>query len=418
MTSTIWAPPHITGDIALPASKSISNRALILNALATLLESNQAGVPLTEGGHHNLSNLAECDDTDVLIQALNNLNKTIDIGAAGTSMRFLTAFLCELEGNHLITGSERMKNRPIKLLVEALRTVGAEIEYVEKEGYPPLKITGKKLEGGSIQIHGGISSQYLSALMMAGPLMRNGLNIQIEGELISRPYFEMTISMMQLWGATIEYKNAVVEIQPGGYTPQHFTVESDWSAASYWYEMLSLAESGSLFLKGLNQKSLQGDKRISEWFELLGVHTEFKNGGAQLSKIETKQSHFEADLIDQPDLAQTLVVTCLIKGITFHISGLQSLKIKETDRLTALVNECAKLGFVLHQKEDRILEWTGDTKSMLASPIETYDDHRMAMAFAPVSVAYGTIKIDHPEVVTKSYPKYWDHLTACNFLIE
>lgn len=418
MTSTIWAPPHITGDVALPSSKSISNRALILNALALLHETNQAGIPFKGGSHQTLKNLAVCDDTDVLIQALDNLSKTIDIGAAGTSMRFLTAFLCALGGNHLITGSERMKNRPIKLLVEALRTVGAEIEYVEKEGYPPLKITGKRLEGGRIQIHGGISSQYLSALMMVAPLMKNGLTIQIEGELISKPYFEMTISMMRLWGGTIEYKNAVVEIQPGGYTPQHFTVESDWSAASYWYEMLSFAESGSLFLKGLSPNSLQGDKRIWEWFEQLGVHTEFTNSGAQLSKIETQLSHFEADLVNQPDLAQTLVVTCLIKGITFHISGLQSLKIKETDRLNALVNECAKLGFVLHQKNDCILEWTGETKSMIATPIETYDDHRMAMAFAPVSVAYGTIQIDHPEVVTKSYPNFWNHLTACNFFIE
>ena len=409
MSHTVLAPPIIQGEIALPASKSISNRALILSAMASN-DSSKAAL--------SLSNLADCDDTTVMCRALSTSSNTIDIGAAGTSMRFLTAYLAGLNGEWEITGSERMKNRPIRVLVDALRSLGASIDYTEKEGYPPLRIQGHKLKGGSIEVDGGISSQYLSALMMAAPLMEEGLDLHIKGELISKPYFRMTLSMMKAWGAEAEWDYSRVQIKPQTYKPLDFTVESDWSAASYWYEILSLAEGGEVFLEGLCENSLQGDIRIAEWFESLGIHSSFEQKGVRLTRIPVSIDRFEADLSDQPDLAQTLAVTCLLKNIPFCMTGLQSLKIKETDRLKALIDESAKLGFVLTSSQDSILEWTGQTRSMYAAPIDTYDDHRMAMAFAPVAVAYGIVRINNPEVVSKSYPNFWNDLQKCGFQLE
>jgi len=405
MTYTVQAGRSLNGEIQLPASKSISNRALILNAMT--------GLPKGDF----LQNLADCDDTMVMNKALTFDSNTIDIGAAGTSMRFLTAFLAGMEGEWVITGSERMQNRPIRLLVDALNSLGADITYLEKEGFPPLKIRGKKLKGGAISIDGGISSQYLSALMMAAPAMENGLTLTIEGTLISKPYFQMTLEMMQLWGVSSSWDGTTVVIKPQTYQQIPFTVESDWSGASYWYEMLSLAEEGSIYLKGLFRESLQGDAKVAEWFEQLGVHTEYLENGVRLTKTEVIVEKFEADLTDQPDLAQTLAMTCALNALPFRLTGLQSLKIKETDRLKALVDESAKLGFVFVASEDSILEWTGEICTMFAVPIETYEDHRMAMAFAPAALAYGIILIKDPEVVSKSYPNFWNDLKTAQFHI-
>lgn len=358
MSYTLLAPPHQTGDIQLPASKSISNRALILDALASARSKSPSP--------NNLHNLADCDDTLVMSKALASNSHLIDIGAAGTSMRFLTAYLSGKEGLWTITGSERMKNRPIKLLVEALESIGAEIKYLENAGFPPLQIRGKKLKGGTIEVDGGMSSQYLSALMMAAPLMEDGLVLNIKGKLISKPYFRMTLAMMKQWGVDATWDYQRVEIKPQQYHPISYTIESDWSAASYWYEILSLANEGEFFLQGLCKDSLQGDLRISEWFEGLGVHSSFEANGVRLSKIPVTVERFDADLTDQPDLAQTLAVTCILKGIPFRMEGLQSLKIKETDRLKALIDESAKLGFVLESHHDSVLEWNGETCRMMA----------------------------------------------------
>jgi 3-phosphoshikimate 1-carboxyvinyltransferase len=409
MPHTVLAPPIIQGDIKLPASKSISNRALILNAMAT---ENSTKAALY------LNNLAECDDTTVMSKALSSNSNQIDIGAAGTSMRFLTAYFAGMDGEWFITGSERMKNRPIRVLVDALRTLGATIDYTEKEGYPPLRIQGHKLKGGSIEVDGGISSQYISALMMAAPLMEEGLDLRIKGELISKPYFRMTLAMMKAWGAEAQWDYHRVQIKPQTYKPMDYTVESDWSAASYWYEILSLAEGGEIFLQGLYEESLQGDIRIAEWFDTLGIHSSFEPKGVRLTQIPVAIERFDADLSDQPDLAQTLAVTCILKNIPFCMTGLQSLKIKETDRLKALIDESAKLGFLLTSRQDSILEWTGEKSSMYAAPIDTYDDHRMAMAFAPVAVAYGIVRINDPEVVSKSYPTFWNDLQKCGFQLD
>jgi len=405
MQYIIHAPKHLKGEIKLPASKSISNRALIMCGLA--------------GKGNSIENLAYCDDTNVLVKALSFESDKMDIGAAGTAMRFLTAFLAGKEGTWEITGSQRMKNRPIRILVDALKMLGAEIYYLEKEDFPPLKIYGKKLTGGEINIDGSISSQYISALLMSAPVMQNGLRLNIQGELISKPYVKMTLEMMQQFGIQSEWTDRYIDIRPQTYQAIDFQVESDWSGASYWYQMLCLAKEGSLFLKGLTKGSLQGDSRVAEWFEDLGVHTEYLNNGVRLSKTTQNIRVFEADFTDQPDLAQTFAVTCALKEIPFHLTGLQSLKIKETDRIEALIKEGRKIGFVFTETDGRILEWSGDHCPINSDiAIDTYDDHRMAMAFAPAALILENIRINHPEIVSKSYPTYWEDLKSAGFTIE
>jgi len=393
-------PKEINLSISLPASKSISNRALILNALAY--------------SPYEIQNLSDCDDTRVTIKALDSNDTTFDIGAAGTAMRFLTAFLSKTVGEWVITGSERMKQRPIKLLVDALNSLGARIEYVEKEGFPPLKIFGSALLGGEIHLNGGISSQYISALMMIAPYMQNGLKIILEGNIISVPYIHMTINMMKEYGVDVTFKNNTIEVQPQNYRPIQFKVESDWSAASYWYEILSLKVKGDIFLKGLNKNSYQGDSKVAELFEQLGVGTTYQQDGVLLSPNNNYVAKFEFDFVNQPDLAQTFAVTCCLKSIPFHFKGVQSLKIKETDRVAALINELAKLGYVLTEPAEGQLEWSGlkTSDAVTGTPsIKTYEDHRMAMAFAPVALIRPVI-IENPEVVSKSYPHFWDDFEA------
>ena len=384
---------NITARIDLPASKSISNRALILNALSY--------------SPYDIQNLSDCDDTRVTLEALDSNDTTFDIGAAGTAMRFLTAFLAKTVGEWIITGSERMKHRPVRILVEALNSLGAKIEYIEKEGFPPLKIFGCALTGGEIHLNGSVSSQYISALMMIAPFMQKGLKITLDGKIISRPYIEMTIQMMQEFGAEIELTENTIHIEPQDYTPIEYLVESDWTAASYWYEMLSLVGQGNIFLNGLFQDSYQGDSKVAELFEQLGIHTTYMSEGILLTSTKINAVSLEFDFTDQPDLAQTLAVTCCFKGIPFIFTGLHSLKIKETDRIAALINELSKLGFVLTEAGEGKLVWDGEYCEPVENIIiQTYDDHRMAMAFTPAAI-FHPISIEHPEVVSKSYPNFW-----------
>ncbi len=379
--------------INLPASKSISNRALILNALAY--------------SPFDIQNLSDCDDTLVTVKALDSNDTTFDIGAAGTAMRFLTAFLSKTVGEWVITGSERMKNRPIKLLVDALTSLGARIEYVEKEGFPPLRIFGSALMGGEISLNGGVSSQYISAMMMIAPYMQNGLKIKLEGNVISVPYIRMTMSMMKEYGVDVTFENNEIDIKPQLYKPIQYKVESDWSAASYWYEILSVSGKGQLFLQALNANSSQGDSKVAELFEQLGVNTDYQPDGVLLTTSDNYVSKFEYDFVDQPDLAQTFAVTCCLKNIPFHFKGLQSLKIKETNRIAALINELAKLGYVIFEPTEGELEWAGERcEAAQGICIATYDDHRMAMAFAPAALKI-PIVIEEPKVVSKSYPNFW-----------
>ena len=397
MQKELYIPVEMLhADIALPASKSISNRVLILNALSY--------------SPYPIRNLSNSDDTLVLQKALDSNNTTFDIGAAGTSMRFLTAFLAKTLGEWTITGSERMKKRPIKLLVDALNNLGARIEYIENEGFPPLRIFGSALMGGEIQLNGGVSSQYISALMMIAPYMQNGLKIRLEGNVISKPYIEMTQGMMREFGVKVSFSGNEIDIRPQTYTPVNYIVEADWSAASYWYELLSLAGKGTVTLRGLHQNSYQGDSKVVELFTQLGVTTNYSNESVLLTANDNYTSFFEYNFINQPDLAQTFAVTCCLKNIPFSFDGLQSLKIKETDRIAALINEMKKLGFVLCEKGEGNLSWNGEKcQPQKTISIATYDDHRMAMSFAPAAL-FQSIVIEEPQVVSKSYPRFWEDL--------
>lgn len=391
-------PRNIQATITLPSSKSISNRALIINALA--------GATLPP------ENLSDCDDTRVMIKALAGNDEVVDIMAAGTSMRFLTAYFSVTPGTRILTGTERMKQRPISILVDALRALGANIEYVERQGYPPLKITGTKITGNEISLPGNVSSQYISALLMIAPILGNGLNIYLKGEVISRPYINLTLQLMKEFGvnATWDSGNSL-SIPPQTYRSVPYRIESDWSAASYWYQLAALADEAEITLPGLLENSYQGDRRGADVFEKLGISTLFTAGGAVLTKKERNIIHLEEDFSDIPDLAQTFAVTCALLDIPFRFTGLQTLKIKETDRIAALIAELRKLGYILRDEAGSILIWDGGRCAPEPVPvIKTYEDHRMAMAFAPAAMHIPQMRIDEPQVVTKSYPGFWEDL--------
>ena len=393
-------------SVQLPASKSICNRALILNALSY--------------SPYEIQNLSDCDDTDVMVKALNSNDSHFDVKAAGTAMRFLTAFLSKVVGEWTITGTERMKNRPIRILVDALNAVGAKIEYLEKEGFPPLRIMGSALQGGEISLDGGVSSQYISALLMIAPLMEKGLTLHLQGKVISKPYIHLTLQLMKQYGVESEWVGSTIKVAPQSYRPLPYTVESDWSAASYWYEMMALNQQAEIELKGLFKESLQGDAAGAKLFAQLGVATDYKAGGVVLRKNENVCQKLIYDFVNEPDLAQTFVTTCAFMDIPFRFTGLQSLKIKETDRIEALKCELRKLGYVLTDTNGSILEWNGERCEPEAHPvITTYEDHRMAMAFAPASlVRKEGIEIAHPEVVSKSYPHFWENMESAGFVVE
>ena len=398
------APSSLHAAVQLPASKSISNRALILHALS--------------GGNTRPENLSDCDDTQVMIHALDNMPDVIDIHAAGTAMRFLTAYLSVTAGTHLITGTERMQQRPIRILVDALRTLGAHIEYAGNEGFPPLRINGTQLTGSEIELAGDVSSQYISALLMIGAVLPTGLKLQLKGNIISRPYINLTLQLMHDFGAQAGWtSDSSITVEPGGYHDTPFRVESDWSAASYWYQMTALADgSPEVELLGLFAHSAQGDSRGAELFARLGVQTEYIPQGVKLRKQGQSVARLDADMVDIPDLAQTFVVTCCLMDVPFRFTGLQSLKIKETDRICALITELRKLGYVVHAGQDSILWWDGGRCPADEQPgIDTYEDHRMAMAFAPVCLVRPAIRINEPQVVSKSYPSYWNDLQAAGF---
>lgn len=408
MKYLIKAPEErLRASVQLPASKSISNRALILNALSY--------------SPYDIQNLSDCDDTEVMVKALNSDSRDFDIKAAGTAMRFLTAFLSKIVGEWTITGTERMKNRPIKLLVDALNSLGARIEYMEKEGYPPLRIFGSALQGGEISLAGGVSSQYISALLMIAPLMEKGLTLHLEGNIISRPYINLTLQLMEQFGVKATWNGQTIKILPQEYKPIRFTVESDWSAASYWYAIMALLKNAEIELLGLFKNSLQGDAAGAKLFAQLGVGTAFTDRGVVLKYNGNVTKKLIYNFVNEPDLAQTFVVTCVLLNIPFRFTGLQSLKIKETDRIEALKTELRKLGYLLTDSNDSILEWNGERCEPEADPIiATYEDHRMAMAFAPAALVLPKgLKVADPEVVTKSYPAYWEDLRRAGFaLIE
>lgn len=410
----LTAPCRLEATISLPASKSISNRALIIYALS--------------GGKNMPSNLSDCDDTEVIINALRNMPEEIDIKAAGTAMRFMTAYLSVMEGTHILTGTERMKHRPISILVDALRKLGANIEYVGTEGYPPLRITGQSLNGGLLEIPGNVSSQYISALLMIAPMLKEGMTLHLLGDIISRPYIDLTLWMMGEFGADAEwFSNDTIVVKPQPYKSRDYFIESDWSGASYWYEMMALCadKRSEVKLTGLMDGSKQGDSTTRYIFSLLGVKTQFESKQAGIAQTVTLKQNgrcvpkLEYDFINAPDLAQTFVVTCAAKGIPFHFKGLSTLKIKETDRIEALKTEMRKLGYVLQDHNNSELIWDGERcDPTFEQGIDTYEDHRMALAFAPYALLHDKLIINNPQVVTKSYPHYWEDLRLAGFTIE
>lgn len=368
---------------------------------------------------YQIENLSDCDDTRVMLDAFESGSNLIDVKAAGTSMRFLTAYLSLMPGEWIITGTERMKERPINVLVDALVSLGARIEYLGKLGYPPLKIKGTALDGGTIYLSGEVSSQFISALLMIAPTMTKGLTIHLEGNVISVPYIKLTLGMMAEYGVKAYWDDRTIKVYHEEYKPVHYTVEADWSAASYWYEIAALADDARFELKGLCKNSMQGDAKTAELFTDLGIQTTYISGGVKLEKSKPQIKKMFHNFVNEPDLAQTFVVTCCMMGIPFLFTGLQSLKIKETDRIEALKREMRKLGYVIRDSENSILEWQGERCIPEENPvIRTYDDHRMAMAFAPASLKLDSLTIADPGVVSKSYPAFWDDLKKIDFRIE
>lgn len=392
----------------MPLSKSLSARALVVSAL---------------GGETAPDfKVAECDDTAALLQGLSITEGAVDIGAAGTAMRFLTAYYAATPGVHVVlTGSERMLRRPIGPLVEALRTLGADISYEGQEGYPPLAIRGKKLPGGAVEINSEISSQYISALLMVAPVMRDGIALTLGGTAVSMPYIRMTLAVMERFGVEASVEGNRITVAPARYCASPgFAVEGDWSAASYWFEIQALT-CGWTALEGLTEDSLQGDKALIPLYDNLGVETSFEKNPpcACLEATPDLSPRFTADMSDTPDLAQAVAVTCAMLGVPFTLTGLRSLRIKETDRIAALAAELAKVGILLDIEGDEAISWDGTRRPIAMIPeFDTYNDHRMAMALAPVAVYIPGIVIRDASVVSKSYPGFWNDLRTAGFTVE
>jgi len=473
MTVVPRFPLKLNASLDLPTSKSLCARALVVNHLC-------------EQPVH-LEGLSDCDDTQAILQGLEALRNSedaplrVDIGAAGTAMRFLTAlFAATPQLNVVITGSQRMQERPIGALVTALQAAGADISYVKKKGYPPLHIRGKQLEGGTLTLPSNISSQYVSALLMIAPTMRHELQLELVGKVASAPYIRMTMQVMKAFGVEVKWENNLISIESGqryartlsshcGGTEKtaqtaSYTIECDWTAASYWYEIVALHpdQTARVLLRGLREASEQGDSVCARWFEALGVMTTFTAEGAVLEKstkspqvtleCDTSTSEdnelssqtddnfcesneclsqatchssqavhhsckdappFLLDFTAAPDLAQTFVVTCALLSRPFHFKGLESLRIKETNRIAALIAELQKLGKHIEAIGEGELRYTAqdDSPHAQAITIATYDDHRMALAFAPAALLFPQLSIEHPEVVAKSYPHYWRDLS-------
>lgn len=392
--------------IPLTGSKSECNRALIMQALSE--------------GAVRVENISDAADTVTLNNILKDkAQKVVDIGPAGTAMRFLTAYYSLQQEGVILTGSERMKQRPIGILVDALKTLGADIQYAEKVGFPPLKITGPlQQKTNEVNIKGNISSQYISALLLIAPKLEQGLNLLIEGELTSKPYVQMTLAMMEQAGIRHTWKENVISIAKQPFNKSVINVEPDWSAASYWYAIAALSEEARLFLPGLNGYSLQGDSMITEIMANFGISSQFRDGGVYLFKEAKKLERKIFDFKECPDLAQTVIVCCAALGHDATFTGLETLKIKETDRVNALQTELAKIGVKLIEKNQTYkLDCSGlDLTKKIK--VATYDDHRMAMAFAPLALVMPELEIEDHLVVEKSYPDFWKHLELAGFNIS
>ncbi len=391
------------------ASKSISNRLLIINALSK--------------GKIDIQNLSDSSDSQTLIQALSLISKngkiTVDVSDAGTSFRFLTALLSLTEGEFLLTGSSRMKQRPVGILVDALQQLGADIQFAEQLGFPPLLIKGKSLSGGKILIESNQSSQYISALMMIGVNMANGLEIELSDQIVSKPYLQMTSSLMERCGAKVEWDGSKIKIHPGEYRSTSIRVENDWSSASYWCAIAALSEEADLFLKGLSGDSIQGDAIIVDLMKTFGVETTFSNEGVRLTSTFVKQpEHFSFDFTDYPDLAMTVAAVCVAKRIPATLSGLKNLVIKESDRLQSMKLELEKMNCHIEINTDSLIITPTGFVAKEIIQFKTHGDHRMAMSLAPLALTGIQVQLDNETVVTKSYPSFWEELTSAGFILN
>jgi 3-phosphoshikimate 1-carboxyvinyltransferase len=405
---------RLSGTIHLTGSKSESNRALVMQALSDSVV--------------KVKNVSEAADSVTLLGILQpaqsskikaQSSELIDIGPAGTAMRFLTAYYTLQDGEVLLTGSARMKQRPIGILVDALKTLGAEIEYAEKDGYPPLKIKGPlQQKSKKVSIKGDISSQYISALLLIAPRLEQGLELIIEGELTSRPYVEMTLAMMSQAGIKYVWEQNTIKIANQLFTSSEIIVEPDWSAASYWYAIAALSEEAEIFLPGLNGYSLQGDSKITEIMANFGITSQFKDGGVLLKKESKKLERKIFDFKECPDLAQTVIVCCAALKHNATFTGLETLKIKETDRVNALQVELAKIGVKLIESNQTYKLDCSELDLNKSVQVSTYDDHRMAMAFAPLALVMNELEIEDYRVVDKSYPHFWTDLESIGFSTE
>jgi 3-phosphoshikimate 1-carboxyvinyltransferase len=404
----------LIGTIELTASKSESNRALIIQALCE--------------DKFEIKNLAKAQDTVIMQQILADSNQTsdsqiFDAGQAGTVMRFLTAYFATRPGKWILSGSERMKKRPMAILVDALRQLGATIKYLEKEGFAPLEIEGGVLKGGQIEIDGNVSSQFVSALLLISPALQNGLVIRFKGDVTSRPYINMTLKMMEEFRVYGIWHDNSISVSKQNYHRKSeddyvYKIEGDWSSASYWYAFAALSKEADLSIKGLKNPSLQGDAIIADVFTFFGVKTEYTTDGIRLTRIRIKDELFGFDFSDCPDIAQTVAVTAAALQIPVFFNGLHTLRIKETDRLVALKNEMKKMGIDVEIMSDNTIKILPPLSLNQPEIISTYDDHRMAMTFATLAMKFNSIIIEQPDIVKKSYPGFWNDLKKVGFIIE
>lgn len=398
---------NFKAEVRLPESKSISNRALMICAYGGF-------------GFNSIQALSEADDTQMLIRNLqliekgvtNNSPTTIDCGNAGTVFRFLVTYLASLQGNWLLTGSERMKSRPVKDLVDSLKQLGADIQYTEREGYAPLRINGKILEGGKAEVSMEKSSQFASSMVLAAPTWKNGLELQLSGNLSSMPYLEMSLKMMTSFGANVVVNDRTIHILPVAYKKNAVTIEPDWSAAAFWYELVALSDGGELFFKELSMNSLQGDKAMISMFSQLGVESFQEPEGLLIFKTGKIAEKLLFNLQDYPDMLPALASTCAGLGVKARFTGLENLKYKESDRTAALQNELKKIGTRFHQVTEGVFDLKPSVSHTKHQTVlfQTYHDHRMAMALAPLVLVINAATIENPSVVVKSYPNFWEEL--------
>jgi len=391
--------------VSLPASKSLSNRLLIIRALC-------------EDGF-DIENLSDADDTKILGQCIENINDyhVFDVHDAGTALRFLTAVFAITHGNRMLTGTPRLLERPVGPLVDALNRLGAKIHYPDKKGFPPLVINGSEIRGGKISVDAGMSSQFISALLLIAPTLPEGLEILLKNAVASAPYIRMTLGLMNYFGVNTEWNDDLIKIKPQKYKAKNYIVEADWSAAAFWYEIASLAEDAEIELTGLNGHSLQGDAVVADVFSKLGVRTTILPNSIKLTKCPVETGLLELDFFENPDMFPAVIATCAALGVSCRFTGLQNLAIKESDRVTAMVTELEKFGchFSRDAAGNIVSEKSNQPKIAQSVNCNSYNDHRIAMALAPLSLKGFAINIDNASCVAKSYPAYFEDIKNAGF---